>query len=74
MPMNEYMVKVEHQHGMCAICGKYFGDALVIDHCHESGKFRDLLCFHCNVAIGHMRDDPQTALAAAMYLERHHGF
>jgi hypothetical protein len=43
---------------------------LVVDHNHETGKIRGLLCHHCNLAVGWIRDDPDRALRAAEYLQR----
>ena len=56
------------QDGECFICGAEAD--LVVDHCHRSGKVRGLLCGRCNVALGFMRDNPQSLRAAADYLER----
>lgn len=64
------------QGGVCAICGqpetivKKGGvvASLAIDHCHETGKVRGLLCGRCNLGIGCLRHDAETALAAAEYL------
>lgn len=53
----------------CQICHKK--DKLVIDHDHITGKYRGLLCRHCNLAIGHLQDDPERARAAAKYLQKH---
>lgn len=39
-----------------------------MDHDHSNNKPRALLCHHCNVALGHLGDDPNLCLAAAMYL------
>lgn len=60
------------QHGVCAICGlpprkKQLG----VDHCHETGLVRALLCSSCNVGIGNLQDDPRLLRAAADYLEFH---
>jgi hypothetical protein len=55
----------------CHICGYLFvdyGDA-TMDHCHESGLFRGLLCRNCNSAIGMLQDDPQLLRKAAGYIE-----
>lgn len=56
------------QDGLCAIC--YASGNLVVDHCHESGAVRALLCPRCNVALGWMDDTPERLRAAADYLER----
>src|SRR5438445_350801 len=43
------------QNGVCAICGclpTY--RRLALDHCHETGKIRGLLCTRCNIALGHI--------------------
>ena len=65
------------QDGLCAICNEpetmtYRGKrkVLSIDHDHETGKVRGLLCAACNFAIGKFRDDPALLRAAADYLER----
>lgn len=61
------------QHGLCKICGDPVrsGKRLVIDHDHTTGKVRGLLCHQCNIAIGHLSDSPDIALAAARYLQLH---
>lgn len=61
------------QEGRCAICrGIDFKpwDRLVIDHCHDTGVIRGLLCHSCNVCIGQAKDDPTVLRAAVEYLER----
>ena len=43
------------QKGCCAICGKHETDnkqRLAIDHCHNTGKIRGLLCIKCNIDLG----------------------
>jgi hypothetical protein len=58
------------QGGVCAICeGSDPVDAnWNIDHCHDSGLVRGLLCGHCNRALGLLRDDPYIAIRAHEYL------
>ena len=61
------------QGGVCAICGRQPRDdiSLHIDHDHESGRNRGLLCFRCNNALGDFGDDYDTLLAALSYLDEH---
>ena len=54
------------QGGGCAICGR--PDADNVDHDHETGRVRGILCFPCNVAIGLLDDDEERALAAVAYI------
>lgn len=58
------------QDGCCAVCGDTMGGGRNehIDHDHETGVVRGLLCTHCNTAIGKFRDDPERLLKAATYL------
>lgn len=55
----------------CAICGKQdnFGDRLCVDHCHETGVVRGLLCHACNRAIGLLGDNTNRLKKAIKYLE-----
>ena len=60
------------QGGACAICRKidWNGRGPHIDHDHVTGKIRGILCHHCNLALGHIRDDPKIARAMGVYLEQ----
>jgi hypothetical protein len=40
-----------------------------IDHDHETGKVRGMLCFPCNAALGQLQDDPTIIRRAAEYVE-----
>lgn len=57
----------------CEICKRPFGDTrstrASCDHNHATGTFRGWLCHTCNIALGHLRDNPDIARAAARYLE-----
>lgn len=63
-------------HG-CAICGRELtlvkdaGKELraVVDHCHESNKFRGVLCNYCNLGLGNFKDNSEALRKAATYLE-----
>ena len=43
-------------------------DVLCIDHDHESGEVRGLLCRYCNVGLGKFSDEVQLLVKAASYL------
>jgi hypothetical protein len=54
----------------CEICGGDNGDvALCIDHNHETGEVRGLLCHKCNQGMGLLGDSEERLLKAATYLK-----
>lgn len=56
--------------GACGVSSEDLPRALCVDHDHETGLVRGLLCHHCNTLIGHAEDDPAILRDAARYLER----
>ena len=40
-----------------------------VDHCHETGRIRGLLCNSCNWGLGHLKDNPATLRRLMAYLE-----
>ncbi len=56
------------QEDRCAICGE---PAQHLDHDHETGATRQLLCQRCNHGLGLFRDDPGLLHAAAFYVNGH---
>lgn len=67
----EYWLLYQHQNGRCWICQRATGASkrLAVDHNHETGEVRGLLCGRCNHdVIGHLRDDPDALMRAAWYL------
>lgn len=60
------------QNGLCAICGDLpHGTHLSMDHNHDTGVVRGLLCRSCNVGIGALQDKPELLERAARYLVEH---
>lgn len=62
----------ERQGKKCAICNSttpnHGSGQFVVDHCHEFGQVRGILCGNCNIMLGHAKDDINTLFEAAMYL------
>ena len=70
---DEYDTMLAAQGGGCAICGTKSnrdGKRLFVDHCHESGKVRGILCRKCNSGIGALGDSIEGVQRAVKYLER----
>jgi hypothetical protein len=70
-----YKLKIESQNNLCAICKRSesaYGN-LCVDHDHNTGKVRDLLCNRCNSAIGFLDEDILRFEAAIEYLKKHLG-
>jgi cell division protein FtsI/penicillin-binding protein 2 len=69
----DYDALLVSQNGVCAICRKTCpsGRRLAVDHCHDTGKVRGLLCTPCNTAIGLVKEDTLRLRALIDYIERH---
>jgi hypothetical protein len=68
----EYRNLLAAQGGVCAICTsspKAGRRRLCIDHCHETGRVRGLLCDRCNRGIGLLRDNVSVLARAIEYLK-----
>lgn len=69
----EYVARIEKQGNKCAICKlpeRIKGISLSIDHCHETGRVRGLLCGRCNRGIGMFKDNVKALRAAIIYLQK----
>lgn len=67
--LEEYDELVARSDNKCYVCDASPGKRrLNVDHCHETGIIRGLLCHGCNTAIGLMQDDPELLELAATYL------
>lgn len=68
---DQYIKMHEEQNYKCAICKNYpkTTKSLCIDHNHETGYLRSLLCDPCNTMIGLAKEDPEILQAAIEYLK-----
>jgi hypothetical protein len=69
----QYDEMCAEQDGKCAICGnkdEVEGRRLAIDHCHDSGKIRGLLCGKCNRGLGLFYDNQELLKNAISYLTK----
>lgn len=68
--LEEYNEKFESQEGLCFICKSDNGELmLAVDHNHETGEIRSLLCNKCNLGLGYFNDNCELLQKAANYLE-----
>lgn len=72
MTVEQYDKMLLDQSGSCAICEEACpsGRNLAVDHDHDSGVIRGLLCGRCNMGLGQFRDRPELLSAAAAYLQQ----
>ena len=70
--LDDYEAMLVAQGGGCAICGapEPDGQSLHVDHDHDTGAVRGLLCFTCNAGIGMFDHDIDLLSAAVDYLRR----
>ena len=78
--LETYNKKLLEQNSVCAICLKAETridtktgqiSALCVDHDHDTGQIRGLLCYKCNSALGMFRDDPIIVNRASNYLNQY---
>lgn len=70
--LDDYDRMYEKQNGVCAICNlpqlSKRNTRLCVDHDHDTGEVRGLLCDSCNRGIGLLKDDPRLLERAAQYI------
>ena len=70
----EYDARLAQQGGGCAICEtknpNHFSGRFQVDHDHQTGAVRGLLCSGCNGGLGLFKDDAERLKAAIDYLQR----
>lgn len=69
----DYTRLLDSQGSGCAVCGnKEAGGrwkVFHIDHCHQTGEVRGLLCHRCNVTLGSMGDTIEGVMRFVVYLQ-----
>ena len=81
MTQDDYDKLLKSQNGLCAICGiashpeagKGRGSprCFPVDHDHQTGKVRAILCHECNKGLGGFKEDPKLMTKAIQYLLTH---
>jgi len=73
LSLEDFEAMRTEQQNRCAVCLHELlpGMGTHVDHDHDTGKVRALLCHNCNVGLGLFSDSPEVLKAAIIYLERH---
>ena len=75
--LDQYMQMLVDQDFVCKICSrperaKLHGKIknLAVDHCHDTGKVRGLLCAQCNTVLGTVEDNIERLYSMIQYLKK----
>lgn len=60
---------IAKQNNRCAICKQLSSRRLCLDHCHDTGKIRGIICHDCNLALGRVKDNVDVLRSMIEYLE-----
>jgi len=67
---SEYLGMFDSQNNLCAICESSFDKVRAcVDHSHETGEIRGLLCDRCNKGLGMFKDSQELLTKAIAYLK-----
>ncbi len=70
--LDDLHLHLENHEWKCNICGSDIRHKKqCVDHDHDTGQFRGILCDACNRGMGLLKDDPNTLLYALSYLKDH---
>ena len=70
MTREDYLLLAEKQNNKCAACGGPPNRmSFCVDHDHETGRIRGLLCTNCNLALGNVKDNLDNALGFVRYIK-----
>ena len=76
LSVDEYQTLLANHNFACGICKVEISYALgykgkrsvVVDHNHETGDVRGILCSKCNLVLGHARESTEILYRAIVYL------
>jgi hypothetical protein len=66
--IKDYKEMLKKQNYKCSLCNK-IKKSLSVDHDHDTGKVRELLCFNCNIKLGHYEKADKVKFE--MYIKKH---
>ena len=69
--LEKYNEMFAAQNGCCKTCCRHQSELskiLVVDHCHDNGQVRGLLCDYCNRLLGNYENKPELFRAFDAYL------
>jgi hypothetical protein len=71
--VKEYEQMLEAQGYICAVCREKCGTyrSLAVDHDHQTGEIRALLCRRCNATLGMVNESRLLLLKLIGYLDQH---
>ena len=72
--LEDYNIMFNDQGGKCYLCGIHaleLDRAFDVDHDHETGKVRKLLCSYCNKLLGQIETNPEFLIKAQKYIEEY---
>lgn len=70
LTIETYNGMIDLQNGKCAICENEPTTTFCVDHDHETGEIRGLLCNSCNKLLGNAHDSKKLLENAIAYLEK----
>lgn len=72
--LKDYNALLKNQNDCCAICNNHkslFKKSLSVDHCHETGVVRKLLCKNCNIVLGIIKENVDVLSKMIDYIKKH---
>jgi hypothetical protein len=74
LTLEQFNEKLNNQNNKCVLCDTTFDEKInkaYVDHNHQTGKIRDILCFNCNSGLGKVKEDKNILNNMINYLNKH---